>query len=136
MDFTKTMLISAAGLRVQGQRMRVIAENLANANTLPSSADQDPYRRKMVSFRNVLDRELGVRLIKAGKILTDRSEFGVKYDPSHPGADDAGYVRLPNVNALVETMDMREAQRGFEANLTVIDAAKRMMMRTIELLRN
>ncbi len=136
MDFTKTMLISAAGLRVQGQRMRVIAENLANANTLPSSADQDPYRRKMVSFRNVLDRELGVRLIKAGKISTDRSEFGVKYDPSHPGADASGYLRLPNVNVLVETMDMREAQRGFEANLTVIDAAKRMMMRTIELLRN
>ena len=136
MDFTKTMLISAAGLRVQGQRMRVIAENLANANTLPTSADQDPYRRKMVSFRNVLDRELGVRLIKAGKMSIDRSEFGVEYDPSHPGADDSGYVRLPNVNVLVETMDMREAQRGFEANLTVIDAAKRMMMRTIELLRN
>ena len=136
MDFAKTMLISAAGLRVQGQRMRVIAENLANANTLPTSADQDPYRRKMVSFRNVLDRELGVRLIKAGKMSIDRSEFGVKYDPSHPGADDSGYVRLPNVNVLVETMDMREAQRGFEANLTVIDAAKRMMMRTIELLRN
>ena len=136
MDFAKTMLISAAGLRVQGQRMRVIAENLANANTLPTSADQDPYRRKMVSFRNVLDRELGVRLIKAGKMSIDRSEFGVKYDPSHPGADDSGYVRLPNVNVLIETMDMREAQRGFEANLTVIDAAKRMMMRTIELLRN
>ena len=136
MDAAKTMLISAAGLRAQGQRMRLIAENLANSNTLPMSPDEDPFRRKLSSFKNVLDRELGVHLVEAGRIRTDPSEFNVKFDPEHPGADERGYVRLPNVNALVETMDMREAQRSYEANLTMIEAVKQMMMRTIDLLRS
>jgi flagellar basal-body rod protein FlgC len=135
MNASKTMLISAAGMRAQGERMRIIAENLANANTLPMSPGEDPYRRKLASFKNVLDRELGVHLVKAGRMRTDPSEFAVKYDPEHPGADERGYVRLPNVNALVETMDMREAQRSYEANLTMIEAVKQMMMRTIDLLR-
>ncbi len=135
MDAAKTMLISAAGLRAQGQRMRLIAENLANSNTLPMSPDEDPFRRKLSSFKNVLDRELGVHLVKAGRIRTDPSEFNVKFDPEHPGADERGYVRLPNVNALVETMDMREAQRSYEANLKVMQASQRMLQRTIDMLR-
>lgn len=135
MDLTKSMQISASGMRAQGVRMRVIAENLANATSLPLTPDQDPYRRKLVSFRNELDREAGVHKIKVGKVQPDRSDFPTRFDPNHPGADANGYVRIPNVNSLIEMMDMREAQRSYTANINVIEAAKRMMMRTIELLK-
>jgi flagellar basal-body rod protein FlgC len=135
MEFDKTMAISASALRAQGQRMRVIAENLANANSVPASPDQDPYRRKVISFGNELDRELGVRKVKVEKVVPDKSEFGKRFDPAHPGADGDGYVRIPNVNALIEVMDMREAQRTYEANLQVIEAAKRMQKRTVDLLK-
>ena len=136
MNLAKTMMISAAGMRAQGYRMRVISENLANSGTLPSSPGEEPYRRKLASFASELNRKLGVHLVTVGRTRTDPSEFGVKYDPDHPGADATGYVRLPNVSALIETMDMREAQRSYEANLMAIDAAKRMMMRTIDLLKS
>jgi flagellar basal-body rod protein FlgC len=135
MEFDKTMTISASALRAQGQRMRVIAENLANANSVPSNPDQDPYRRKVVSFGNELDRELGIAKVKVDRVVPDKSEFGKRFDPSHPGADADGYVRIPNVNTLIEVMDMREAQRTYEANLQVIEAAKRMHKRTVDLLK-
>ena len=129
------MLVSASGLRVQAQRMRVIAENLANASSTPRTPEDEPYRRKLVTFKTVLDRETGVELVEIGRETVDRSEFSKRYDPGHPGADADGYVRMPNVNALIELMDMREAQRSYEANLNVIDASKRMLTRTINLLQ-
>ena len=135
MEFDKTMMISAAGLRAQGRRMRIIAENLANASSLPQTPNDEPYRRKVMTFSNELDRENNVRTVRPGKILLDRSEFQKRYDPAHPGADADGYVNLPNVNTLLEMMDMREAQRSFEANLNVIQSVRRMMMRTIDLLK-
>lgn len=134
-DFVKTMLVSASGMRAQGQRMRTIAENLANANSTPTSPNEEPYRRKVPSFQNVLDRETGVELVRVRKTVPDMSEFQKRYDPGHPGADADGYVRLPNVVALVEMMDLREAQRSYEANASVIDAVRKMLTRTIELLR-
>ena len=136
MDLDQTIMISASGMRAQRHRMRVIAENLANANTLPLNPDEEPYRRKLVSFRNVLDREIGSPLVRVDQVRSDRSEFDIRYDPQHPGADENGYVRLPNVNAMVELMDMREAQRSYEANAMVIEAIKSMISRTIEMIRS
>ena len=135
MELLNSMMVSAAGMRVQGQRMRIVAENIANANSQPTEPGGDPYRRKLVIFKNLLDRELGARLVEVDKVTVDNSEFQKRYDPGNPAADADGYIKLPNVNALVEMMDMREAQRSYEANLTVIESAKQMMARTVELLR-
>jgi flagellar basal-body rod protein FlgC len=135
MTFDSTMAISAAGMRVQGDRLRVIAENLANANTTAETPGDLPYRRKVVIFQNQLDRALGVDTVRVAKVGVDKSEFQRRFDPSHPSADADGYVLLPNVNPQVEAMDMREAQRAYEANLSVIDTARTMLSRTVELLR-
>ena len=132
-ELIKSIIISASGLRVQGERMRVIAENLANANSIPQQPGAEPYRRKVLTFRNQLDRALGVDVVRVGGRDTDRSEFPKRRDPGHPAADENGYVRLPNVNSLVEMMDMREAQRSYEANLVVIESAKGMLTRPIDI---
>ena len=135
MDLIKSIKISAAGMQAQGTRLRVISENIANSDSLAERPGEEPYRRKLVTFKNVLDRQLQANRVKIGKFLPDRSEFPKKYEPSHPAADAAGYVDLPNVKPLIEMMDMREAQRSYEANLSVIEVSKRMLMRTIDLLR-
>ena len=135
MELLKTMMISAAGMRAQEQRIRVISENLANASSLARNSEGEPYRRKVVTFTNVLDRELGVETVRVRKIGKDSSEFPLKFDPGHPAANADGYVSLPNVNGLIEMMDMREAQRSYEANLKVIEAARDMLMRTLEVLQ-
>ena len=134
-DLDSSMLISAAGLKAQGQRLRVISENIANAGSTALTPDQEPYRRKLVTFGSELDRELGVNLVEVGKTRRDPSEFGQRYQPGHPAADDSGYVKTSNVNTLVEMTDMREAQRSYEANLKVLQAARGMLQRTIDLLR-
>lgn len=135
MDLGASIMISTSGMKAQGARMRVIAENLANSSSIAGSQNEDPYRRKTVSFTNSLDRELGVRRVEVSKVNPDNSEFGRRYDPGHPAADGDGYVRTTNVNSLVESNDMREAQRTYQANLSAVDAAKSMMMRTLDLLR-
>lgn len=135
MEFSKMMMISAAGLRAQGTRMRVIAENIANASSLATDSDSDPYRRKTVSFINVLDRKLGLHMVKVHKVGRDDSDFGTRFDPNHPAADADGYVKTPNVQVLIEMMDMREAQRSYEANIASLMAMKHMMRRTVDLLR-
>ena len=122
-------------MKVQGTRLRVISENLANADSLPTGPGKSPYRRKNILFQNVLNRELGLNLVKVKKIGVDKSEFNSRFDPSHPAADEKGYVQTPNVKTLIEVMDMREAQRSYEANLTAIRSARSMMKRTIDLLR-
>src|SRR5882724_10298620 len=134
MDLNKTMQISAAGLSAQAVRLRVVSENLANADSTAAAPGGEPYRRKTVSFKNTLDRALGVETVKLGGIRPATGDFERRYDPAHPAADADGYVQMPNVNPLVELMDMREAQRGYQANLAVIDAAKSMISRTIEIL--
>ena len=130
-ELFKALAVSASGLRAQSQRMRIIAENMANAKSLPQSPDQEPYRRKILTFSNRLDRALGVDVVKVNKVQFDQSAFTRRYDPSHPGANDEGYVLQPNVTALIESMDMREAQRTYEANLSMISTARAMLMRTI-----
>jgi len=134
-DIIKTMRISTAGLKVQGTRLRVISENLANANSLPQEKGENPYRRKVVTFKNVLDRSLGMKTVSVGNVMPDRSDFGKRHDPSHPAADDDGYVLTPNVNSLIEMSDMREAQRSYEANLSVIKMSKSMLSQTLDLLK-
>lgn len=135
MDFLKTISVAASGLKVQSGRMRVIAENLANADSTANTPGGDPYRRKIPTFTNSFNRELDATVVQLGRIRTDQSEFRTRFDPSHPAADDKGEVKLPNVNSLVEQMDMREAQRSYEANLNLVSATRRMISRTIEILR-
>jgi len=134
-DFYKTLAIAASGLRAQAGRMRIISENIANADSTPSGPGADPYRRKIPTFQAEFDRALGTRVVELGKVQTDTSDFRLKYEPGHPAADSNGNVRYPNVNALVEMTDMREAQRSYEANINVITATRRMLQRTIDILR-
>lgn len=135
MDFLKSMAIAASGLRAQSGRMRVIAENIANAESTAQRPGANPYRRKIPTFRSEMDRALDSQTIAMGKVRQDPSEFRTKYEPGHPAADANGYVKYPNVNSLVEMTDMREAQRSYEANLNVIGATRRMIQKTIDLLR-
>jgi flagellar basal-body rod protein FlgC len=135
MDLMESLMISAAGMRAQGQRLRVVAENLANADSVSELAGGDPYRRKTISFKNQLDRELGMETVQVSKVGEDPSDFRMKYDPGNPAADAKGYVKLPNVNSLIEMSDMREAQRSYEANLRAIEVARSMLQRTIDLIR-
>ena len=134
-ELFKAMKISAAGMKVQGSRLRVISQNVANADSLPQDSTQSPYRRKVVTFKNQLDRDLGVDLVAIDKITVDRSEFEKRYDPNHPAADADGFVLAPNVNPLIEMMDMREAQRSYEANLTAIKTSRSMLQSAIDILR-
>jgi flagellar basal-body rod protein FlgC len=134
-DLFSSMKLSAAGMKAQGTRLRVISENLANADSLPTEPGKNPYRRKSITFKNVMNKELGMQTVKVDKIRPDRTEFQRKFEPSHPAADAQGYVLAPNVNSLVEVMDMREAQRSYEANLSAIRTARTMMQGTIDILR-
>lgn len=135
MEALKTMMIAWSGMRAQAGRMRVVAENLANANSTGATQNDAPYRRQIPTFKDELNRAEGVQLVRMGKTVKDYSDFKLRYDPSHPAADSNGYVRLPNVDPLVETMDMREAMRNYEANLDVIQAARSMIAKTLDLLK-
>ena len=135
MDFMKSLAIAASGLRAQAGRIRIISENIANAESTAQRAGGDPYRRRIPTFRAEVDRALEARLVGLGPVRTDPSDFRVKLEPGHPAADASGNVKYPNVNPLVEMTDMRDAQRSYEANVNVIGATRRMMMRTLDILR-
>ena len=134
-DFLSSLRIAATGLHAQSARMRVIAENLANADSAGKSPEDEPYRRRIPTFRAVMDDEIGGRIVQIGRLAYDMSEFQSRYEPDHPAADEHGYVRYPNVNSLIETMDMREAQRTYEANLNVVTVTRQMLGQTINILR-
>jgi flagellar basal-body rod protein FlgC len=135
MDLMDTMQISGAGMQAQSERLKVVAQNIANADAVGTRDGTQPYRRQTVACKDVLDRETGASLVKVDKVDTDNSEFTKRYEPNHPMADGEGYVLYPNVNSIMEMMDMREARRGYEANLNVIEASKAMLNQTISLLR-
>jgi flagellar basal-body rod protein FlgC len=135
MDFMRSIFIAATGLRAQSSRMRIISENIANANSTAQTPNADPYRRRLPTFSTNFDRELQATVVSMGNVRNDQSDFVVRNEPGHPAADAAGNVKYPNVNSLIETVDMREAQRSYEANLNVITATRRMIARTIEILR-
>jgi len=134
-DFSTSMTVAASGMRAQSDRMKIIAENIANANSTSASVTGDPYRRKIATVKSAFDRELNATVVQSSKPVDDMSDFRLQYEPGNPAADKQGYVKLPNVNSLVEIMDMREAQRSYEADLTVMDASKTMLARTVDLLR-
>lgn len=135
MQLSDSLAIAASGMKAQGDRLRVVSENIANADSTAKTPGGDPYRRKLVVFQNTLDKELGISTVKVGTRTHDMSEFRKKYDPTHPAANEQGYVLYPNVNSIVEMMDMREARRAYEANINVIEVSKSMLSRTIDLLR-
>ena len=135
MDFSKAIGIAASGLKAQSGRMRVISENIANADSAPASATAEPYRRKIATFTNHIDRELDASVVDLGRVRRDQSPFRSKQDPGNPAADANGEVRMPNVNVLVESVDMREAQRSYEANLNMVTLTNRMVARTIDILK-
>jgi flagellar basal-body rod protein FlgC len=134
-DFIRSISIAASGLRAQAGRMRVIAENIANADSTASTPGADPYRRKIPTFVSEMDRTLGAHVVELGRVALDESSFRSKFEPGHPAADANGNVKYPNVNSLVEMTDMREAQRSYQANVNVISATRRMIQRTIEILK-
>jgi flagellar basal-body rod protein FlgC len=129
------MSIAASGLRAQAGRMRIISENIANADSTAQTPGADPYRRKVPTFTAQLDRALDANVVSLGRVQTDKSDFRMKYEPGHPAADANGYVKYPNVNSLVEMTDMRDAQRSYEANLNIVTATRRMIERTLDILK-
>ena len=135
MDLMTTMQVSASGMKAQADRLRVVSQNMANAESTGTRPGEQPYRRKTISFKDELDRDLGVDVVEVKSYGYDNSEFTPKYDPSHPAANKEGYVLMPNVNPIVEMMDMREARRSYEANLNMVEASKSMLTQTINLLR-
>jgi flagellar basal-body rod protein FlgC len=135
MDFSTSIGIAATGLHAQSARMRVIAENIANADSTATTPGGDPYRRRVPTFETVMNNELGGRVVTMGKLALDQSDFNSRYEPGHPAADAQGYVQYPNVNTLIETMDMREAQRSYEANLNVVTISRQMLGQTLDILR-
>lgn len=132
---SETLQIAAAGLRAQASRMRIIAENVANAESTGRTPDEDPYQRQIPVFDAEMNRELGARMVRMNDVRLDDREFRSVYEPGHPAADAEGYVRYPNVSSLIELMDMRDAQRSYEANLTMVEGTRRMLERTLDLLR-
>ncbi len=134
-EFQKAMQVATSGMIAQNVRVRVISQNIANADSLATGPGGDPYQRQTVSFKNAMDRASGVEVVKIANIGVDHSPFGRQFDPGHPAADENGYVLLPNVKPLIEMVDLRQAQRSYEANLRVVDVARTMVARTIDLLR-
>jgi len=135
LDILRSIAVAASGLKAQTGRMRVIAENLANADSTAPAAGAEPYRRKIATFRAHFDQALASDVVSLGRVTKDGSDFGTRLEPSHPAADARGYVQIPNVNPLIEQMDFRDAQRSYEANLGVISATRRIVSRTLDILR-
>ncbi|MDC0739473.1 flagellar basal body rod protein FlgC [Cognatishimia sp. SS12] len=135
MDSLSTITaIASSGLRAQGERMRVVSENVANANSTSDQPGGDPYRRKTISFSELIDNGTGISQVEVAEISRDMSDFTVRYEPAHPAADDNGYVKLPNVNPLLEMSNMREASRSYEANMSMLENARSMRNRLIDLI--
>lgn len=135
MDFLKSLSIAASGMRAQAGRMRIIAENIANADSTAQRPGANPYRRKVATFHAEMDRALNAQVVGLGRVQTDTSPFVIKHEPGHPAADANGNVKYPNVNPLIEMTDMNEAQRSYEANLNVVGATRRMVQRTLDILK-
>ena len=134
-NLLKSIDISAHGSKFQTERLKIAAENLANEDSVASTPGGDPYRRKVVFAKNHFDKRLKTRVVKVKKYAHDKSPFKIKYDPNHPAADINGYVKLPNIDKIIEKADASEAQRSFEANLSMIEVSKQMINKTLEAMR-
>lgn len=133
-DLSTALAISASGMRAQSGRIRIVAENLANANSTAPAPGLDPYRRQVPVFSSYLDRKADAEFVQMSRIALDPTAFSLKFDPSHPAANAEGYVELPNVNPLIEMMDLREAQRSYEANLGALDQVRSLASATLRIL--
>lgn len=127
--------VAVSGMKAQSERLRVISENMANAESVGITPGSDPYRRQMVTFKNYVDKSTGAEMVKVNQVVPDQSGFEKKYMPNHPAADANGYVAYPNVNPLVEMMDMKEAQRTYEANLSMVQTARSMNSKVLDILK-
>ena len=127
--------IAVSGMKAQSERLRVIAENMANADSVATRPGEEPYRRQVVTFKDYVEAETGARKVKVSSVQKDESELPKKYDPNHPAADAQGYVSLPNVNPLIEMMDMKEAQRSYDANLSMMKTARDMDAKVLDILK-
>ncbi len=135
-DIFSTLTVSGYGMRAQSERVRVIAQNIANSDTAPLKPGDMPYTRQQITFKNQLDRTVQEKLVKVADVKDDtKADYPMKYMPGHPAADAEGYVKMPNVNGLIEAMDMKEATRSYEANLGMFNQTREMMNRTIGLLQ-
>lgn len=134
MDISSTLNISASGLAAQGNRLQIIAQNLANADSTGTTPGSDPYQRRTISFQNQVDSQTGAELVGVAEVGHDTTPFPLKYDPSNPAANAQGYVKLPNVNSFVELMDMQQAERSYDADLSVMQMTRSMVSRTLGLL--
>ncbi len=128
--------IATSGLEAHSIRMRIISENMANAESTGSTPGADPYTRKVVTFADEVDRATGADLVKVDNVGNDRSPFHVEYDPGNPAADSRGFVKLPNVNLITELADMREANRSYTGNIEVIKQSRELYNMTVDLLKN
>jgi flagellar basal-body rod protein FlgC len=131
----QAMATSASGMRGQATRLRLVAENLANADSTAATAGGDPYQRKVMTFDQSVDRATGAGLVKIGQITRDRAAFRSVHNPSHPAANAQGYVQMPNVSPLMEMADGREAQRSYEANLAMLTQTRSMLLKTLDILK-
>ena len=127
--------IAVSGMKAQSERLRIISENMANADSIGISPGEDPYRRQVVTFKDYIDKETGAKMVKVDKVVPDESQFPLKYDPNHPAANAEGYVAMPNVNPLIEMMDLKEAQRSYDANLSMMQTARDMNSKVLDLLK-
>jgi len=134
MEFGTSLSISASGVAAQSDRLRVIAENLANADSTGTTPGSNPYRRQTINFKDQYSSALNANVVTVGRIGTDPSAFPTKYDPSNPAANAQGYVKMPNVNSFIELMDMQQAERASEADLSVMNATRGMLTRTLDLI--
>ncbi len=134
-DLVNSMFISASGMKAQSDRLKIIAQNIANVDSTGKTPDELPYRRKTIIFQNVLDKEMGMEKVAVKKIDTDKSDFRMEYNPGHPAADEEGYVLMPNVDTMLEMVDMKETERSYEANLNMIDVTKTLLSSTIAMIR-
>lgn len=128
--------IAVSGMKAQSERLRIISENMANADSIGIRPGEDPYRRQVVTFKDYIDKETGAKMVKVDKVVPDESQFPLKYDPNHPAANAEGYVAMPNVNPLIEMMDLKEAQRSYDANLSMMQTARDMNSKVLDLLNS
>ena len=127
--------IAVSGMKAQSERLRIISENMANADSIGIRPGEDPYRRQVVTFKDYIDKETGAKMVKVDKVVPDESQFPLKYDPNHPAANAEGYVAMPNVDPLIEMMDLKEAQRSYDANLSMMQTARDMNSKVLDLLK-
>lgn len=127
--------VASSGMRAQGERLKVVAENVANASSTGTAPGADPYQRKTLAFEEMVDRDSGASMVRITALGRDQAPFGKNFDPAHPAADAEGFVKTPNVNPLLEMSNMREASRSYEANMNMFEAGRRMRGQILDLLR-